>query len=98
MEGAGRTRRLIPIPAVTQIFHWRVVSRLAIATIVARLNADPAAYPPPVKGGWVKPTVNAVLANPKYTGTWSTAGPAPPTDAKLAPTGSPGCRVAGLPG
>jgi site-specific DNA recombinase len=64
--------RLIPdparAPAVTQIFHWRVVNRLSIATITARLNADPAAYPPPAKGGWTKPTVNALLANPKYTG------------------------------
>jgi hypothetical protein len=64
--------RLIPDPAragaVTQIFCWRVTGRLSIATIVARLNADPAAYPPPAKGGWIKPTVNALLANPKYTG------------------------------
>jgi site-specific DNA recombinase len=69
----GQTKsRLVPdparAPAVTQIFHWRVVDRLSIATIVARLNADPPAYPPPAKGGWIKPTVNALIANPKYTG------------------------------
>jgi len=69
----GKTKsRLIPDPArapiVAQIFHWRVVDKLSIATIVARLNADPAAYPPPAKGGWTKPSVNALLANPKYTG------------------------------
>jgi site-specific DNA recombinase len=44
------------------------VNRLSIAAIVARLNADPAAYPPPKDGGWIKPTVAALLANPKYTG------------------------------
>jgi site-specific DNA recombinase len=64
--------RLIPdparAPAVTQIFHWRVITRLSIAALVARLNADPAAYPPPRTGGWIKPTVTALLANPKYTG------------------------------
>ena len=38
-------------------------------TIAARLNADPAAYPPPAgTPGWTVSTVRAILANPKYTG------------------------------
>jgi len=45
-----------------------VTARLSIPAITARLNADPAAYPPADARGWAKTTVAALLANPKYTG------------------------------
>ena len=69
----GQTKsRLVPDPArapvVVQIFAWRVNARLSIPAICARLNADPAAYPPADSRGWAKTTVAALLANPKYTG------------------------------
>jgi site-specific DNA recombinase len=45
------------------------VHKLGMATIAARLNADPGRYPPPHPGqGWVTQTVYAILGNPKYTG------------------------------
>ena len=38
-------------------------------TIRARLNADPATYPPPdPKRGWTHAGIYKILANPKYTG------------------------------
>jgi DNA invertase Pin-like site-specific DNA recombinase len=55
-------------PVITQIFEWRVTGKLSVPAIVARLNADPAAYPALDSRGWIKPTVTAILANPKYTG------------------------------
>jgi site-specific DNA recombinase len=55
-------------PVVTQIFGWRVNSKLSIPAITARLNADLTAYPALDERGWTKPTVVAILANPKYTG------------------------------
>ena len=55
-------------PVVTQIYGWRVTGNLSIPAIVARLNADLTAYPALDKRGWTKPTVAAILANPKYTG------------------------------
>jgi DNA invertase Pin-like site-specific DNA recombinase len=55
-------------PVVTQIFDWRVTGKLSIRAITARLNADRAAYPAVDERGWAKPTVAAILANPKYTG------------------------------
>ncbi len=69
----GQTKsRLVPDPVrgpvVTQIFGWRVYRKLSIPAITARLNADPAAYPALDARGWTKPTVVAILANPKYTG------------------------------
>jgi DNA invertase Pin-like site-specific DNA recombinase len=69
-----RTRtRLIPDPVrgpvVTLIFDWRVNRRLSVPTIAWKLNADPAAYPPPGNApGWAESTVSALLRNPKYTG------------------------------
>jgi hypothetical protein len=68
----GRTKtRLIPDPArrpaVEAIYRWRVVKKLGVPTITQRLNADPAAYPPP-DGGWTVHTVRVILGNPKYTG------------------------------
>ncbi len=56
-------------PVVEQIFTWRVVHKLGMPTIAARLNADPGRYPPPRPGrGWTAQTVYAILGNPKYTG------------------------------
>jgi hypothetical protein len=39
---------------VTQIFTWRTVHKLAVPTITARLNADPAACPSPDGAGWTR--------------------------------------------
>ena len=70
----GRTRtRLVPDPergpVTTQIFDWRVARRLSVPTIAWKLNADPAAYPPPGgANGWTESSVSAILRNPKYTG------------------------------
>jgi len=69
----GRTKsRLIldpdRAPVVARIFTWRATDRLGITTITARLNADPAAYPPPKGGLWTEISVYEMLANPKYTG------------------------------
>ncbi|MBV9380271.1 MAG: recombinase family protein, partial [Streptosporangiaceae bacterium] len=70
----GRTRSRLAIdevrgPIVTLIFNWRVNHRLSVPTIAWRLNADPAAYPPPPGApGWAESTVCNILANPKYTG------------------------------
>jgi site-specific DNA recombinase len=50
------------------IFTWRTVHKLAVPTITARLNADPAAYPSPDGTGWTQSTVTGILRNPKYTG------------------------------
>ena len=69
----GMTKsRLVPDPVrgpvVTQIFTWRVNLKLSVPAITARLNADLTAYPALDARGWTKPTVVALLANPKYTG------------------------------
>ncbi|MGH3193925.1 MAG: recombinase family protein [Streptosporangiaceae bacterium] len=70
----GRTKsRLILDPArgpvVEQIYTWRTVTRLSVRAITARLNADPAAYPPPDRRPyWTQRAVAVILANPKYTG------------------------------
>ena len=74
MAAQGRTKSRLALdpvrgPVVTQIFDWRVNNKLSIPAIVARLNADPAAYPTPDgRPGWTKPGVTKILANPKYTG------------------------------
>jgi len=45
------------------------VDKLGCPAIAARLNADPAACPPPNPGaGWTAQNVRVILANPKYTG------------------------------
>jgi site-specific DNA recombinase len=71
-QGRTKTRLVIDpatAPAVQAIFEWRVTGKLGVPTIAARLNASPAAYPPPgSKPGWTVSTVRAILANPKYTG------------------------------
>jgi hypothetical protein len=51
------------------MFTWRTVDKLGCPAIAARLNADPAPYPPPNPGtGWTAQNVRVMLANPKYTG------------------------------
>jgi hypothetical protein len=71
---AGRTKtRLATDPArgpiITQIYQWRVRDQLGAPTIRTRLNADPAAYPPPDPDrGWTHAGIYKILANPKYTG------------------------------
>ena len=69
----GRTKTRLALdpqraPVVEQIFTWRVVRKLGMPTIAARLNQDPARYPAPTGKGWTTQTVYAVLGNPKYTG------------------------------
>jgi len=70
-HGLTKTRLVIdPVrgPVVTQIFTWRTARKLAVSTITARLNADPAACPSPDGTGWTQNTVTGILRNPKYTG------------------------------
>jgi site-specific DNA recombinase len=70
-QGFTKTRLAIdPVrgPVITQIFTWRTINELAVPTITARLNADPAAYPSPDNAGWTPATVTWILRNPKYTG------------------------------
>jgi site-specific DNA recombinase len=71
-DGRTKTRLMLDperAPIVAKIFEWRVIDRLGMNTIAARLNADPAAPPPPGRAGcWQVTTVAAMLANPKYTG------------------------------
>ncbi len=69
----GRTKsRLIldpdRAPVVARIYDWRVIDRLSVRAITARLNADPACPAPDGKPGWTGPGVAKILANPKYTG------------------------------
>ena len=70
-HGLTKTR-LVPDPlrgpVVTLIFTWRTVHKLAVPTISARLNADPAAYPSPDGTGWTQSTVTGILRNPTYSG------------------------------
>jgi site-specific DNA recombinase len=70
-HGLTKTRLVIDPtrgPVVVAIFTWRTASKLAVPTITARLNADPAAYPSPDGTGWTQTTVTGILRNPKYTG------------------------------
>ncbi|MDQ2814556.1 MAG: recombinase family protein, partial [Actinomycetota bacterium] len=72
----GRTKaRLVTdpdrAPVIEQIFTWRVVDKLGLPAIAARLNADPARYPAPSPAavtGWTAQNLAAMLRNPKYTG------------------------------
>jgi site-specific DNA recombinase len=70
-HGLTKTRLVIDPqrgPVVVLIFIWRTVHKLAVSTITARLNADPAAYPSPDGTGWTQNTVTGILKNPKYSG------------------------------
>jgi site-specific DNA recombinase len=69
----GRTKTRLALhpgrgPVVEQIFTWRVVHKLGMPAIAARLNADLARYPAPSQPGWTAQTVYVILGNPKYTG------------------------------
>jgi site-specific DNA recombinase len=68
--GATKTR-LAPRPGARR--SWQRSSPGApqsagLRAIAARLNADPDRYPPARPGGWTPTGVQAILANPKYTG------------------------------
>ena len=71
-QGHTKTRLLLDpdrAPIVVQIYTWRTVDKLGVNAIVARLNADPATYPPAdPAAGWSLGGVSAILGNPKYTG------------------------------
>ena len=70
----GRTKSRLTLdpdraPVIAQMYTWRTVDKLGCPAIAARLNADPAACPPPNPGtGWTAQNVRVMLANPKYTG------------------------------
>ena len=54
---------------MARIFTWRVIGKLGMPAIAARLNDDPARYPPPAGGGWTRAgRGQASWRNPKYTG------------------------------
>ncbi len=71
-QGLTKTRLVLDpdhAPVIEQIYAWRVEDKLAVNSIVTRLNADRASYPPPdPRGGWTIGGVAAMLRNPKYTG------------------------------
>jgi DNA invertase Pin-like site-specific DNA recombinase len=71
-QGLTKTRLALDpqrAPIVEQIYAWRTDDKLGINAITARLNADPAAYPPSdPEIGWSLGGVAAILRNPKYTG------------------------------
>ena len=70
----GRTKSRLALdpdraPVIAQMYTWRTVDKLGCPAIAARLNADPASYPPPNPAtGWTAQNVRVMLANPKYTG------------------------------
>jgi site-specific DNA recombinase len=69
----GRTKTRLALdpdraPVVAVIYAWRTEDKLGLDTITNRLNASPAAYPPPTDAGWIAAGVRSILANPKYTG------------------------------
>ena len=70
----GRTKSRLVLdpdraPVIARMLTWRTMDKLGCPAIAARLNADPAAYPPPNPGtGWTAQNVRVILANPKYTG------------------------------
>jgi hypothetical protein len=70
-QGRTKSRLILDPPraaVVGQIFTWRVVDKLGMPAIAARLNADPDKYPAPTGKGWAPQTVFMILGNPKYTG------------------------------
>jgi len=70
-QGHRKTRLILnprQAPAVAAIFAWRTRDGIGLRSIASRLNADPAAYPPPDPAGWTHSGVNSILRNPKYTG------------------------------
>ena len=91
-QGRTKTRLMLDperAPVVAAIYAWRTEDKLGLDTIAARLNADPAACPPPTPGGWITGGVRSILGNPKYTGhmvfgrrrtTGGKTRPAPPSE------------------
>ena len=68
-QGLTKTRLALDpgrAPIVAQIYAWRTDGKLGIKTITGRLNADPAAYPPPdPAAGWSIGGVAAMLPQPQ---------------------------------
>jgi site-specific DNA recombinase len=93
----GRTKsRLILDPArapiVAQIFTWRVVDKLGMPAIAARLNASPVSCPAPGSAaGWTAQPCTGCSATPSTPGTWSSAGSAPATATALPSRRTSGC-------
>ena len=62
---------------MVQIYTWRIVDKLGINVIVARLNTDHATYPPAdPAAGWSLGGVSAILRNPSTPGTRCSAAAA----------------------
>jgi len=75
----GRTKTKLALdpvraPVIAQVFTWRVVHKLGIPAITARLNADPARYPAPGGG--------TGLGGPADEGSSGTPGPTCPARSK----------------
>ena len=93
----GRTKTRLALdpdraPVVAQIFTWRIVDKLGMPTIAARLNADPARYPAPGRERLDHPDrVRRCWATPSTPGTWSTAGSASATAAASPSRQTSGC-------
>lgn len=73
----GRPRMALAVdpdtgPWVERMYAWYVVEGLSISAVVRRLNADPAAPPPPKSPNrtWTHPAVRRVLSNSRYRGCW----------------------------
>ena len=70
-QGCTKTRLALDparAPVIAQIFTWRVVDKLGMPAIAARLNADPARYPVPGgAAGWTAQTLHAIVRNPRRT-------------------------------
>ena len=82
-QGLTKTRLVLDsdrAPVIEQIFAWRTVDKLAVNSIVTRLNADRAAYPPAdPRGGWTIGGVAARSGTPNTPGTRCSAGPSTAT-------------------
>ncbi|MGH3172396.1 MAG: hypothetical protein ACRDPF_00815, partial [Streptosporangiaceae bacterium] len=58
-QGRSKTRLTLDparAPVVAQIFTWRVLGKLGMPAIAAKLNKDPARYPAPGGKGWTAQT------------------------------------------
>jgi site-specific DNA recombinase len=93
----GRTKShliLDPVraPVIAQMHAWRTVGKLGCLAIAARLNADPAAYPPPnPRRDGPRRTSGSSWPTPSTPGTWSTAGTPPATAAAPPTSRTSGC-------
>jgi len=88
-QGRTKTRLVInPVtaPAVAAIFTWRVAAKLGAPTIAARLNADPATYPPQAAPpGGPRARCAPSWPTPNTPGIRCSAGAATATAAKCPP-------------